>query len=908
MSEKARRTILNNGLTVITKEIRQLPIASFWVWYRVGSRNESTGTTGISHWVEHMMFQGTPTIGKGDIFRMVSANGGVLNGFTWLDYTAYFETLPSHRIDLAIAIESDRMVNSLFLPDEVERERTVIISEREGSENNPTYLLGEEMTATAFMAHPYGHSVIGWKSDLQAMTRDDLYDHYRTFYAPNNAIVVAVGDFDTEAMLGQIREKFEPIPSGPEVPAVRTTEPPQRGEKRVTMHYPAGAPQFEVAYHAPAVSGADAFPALVLDAILSGGKPMGMFGSRGTRMGRSSRLYRALVDAGLASSAGSSIALTRDPYILDIDATPRPGVSLEEIERVVFHEVEKLQQDGVGGEELERALKQVRAQLVYGSESVTDQGYWLGTMEAIDSYETYSEMLERLNRVTPKDVQRVAQQYLTEPNRTVGWLIPIETAGAGAAPAQAQTVGQPFFYNRSWVLGSGFWDELGDPALSTQHSALRTQNSELRTQNQWGGTPGSVSIKIERQQLGNGIVVLEHHDANSPQVIVRASLLAGSVFDSAEKSGIARFVAPMLIRGTEARSFQQLSEETDGLGMALNVEVGRAAAQVSVRCLREDFGRGLQILAEVLRRPTFPEEEITKLRAQIITGLREQETSARAVAERRFLEELYPEGHPYHLWPSGTQDTVAAITRDDLLAFYRGHYRPDILTVSVVGDVVPAEAVEQIRQVLGDWQAEGAPPQLNVPPVELPASAVREVAVPGKFQSEMVMGLPALSRKDPDYYALRLGNLILGELGLSGRLGAVIRDLMGLAYHVSSDVQASVGPSPWAVRAGVNPANVDKAIEAARQEIERWRSELVGEEEIGDGKSFLIGSLPIALESGDGIARTLLDIEFYQLGLDFLERYPQLIEGVTREAIRDAVRRWIHPEHLVTVVAGPKRD
>lgn len=897
----ARHTVLSNGLTVITKEIRQLPIASFWVWYRVGSRNESAGTTGISHWVEHMMFQGTPTIGKGDVFRMVSANGGVLNGFTWLDYTAYFETLPSQRIDLGIAIESDRMVNSLFLPEEVERERTVIISEREGSENNPAYLLGEEMGATAFMAHPYGHSVVGWKSDLQAMTRDDLYGHYRTFYAPNNAIVVVVGDFDTDTLMGMIREKFEAIPSGPDVPAVRTTEPPQRGERRVSMRYPAGAPQFDVAYHAPAVSSPDAFPMLVLDAVLSGGKPMGMFGSRGTHMGRSSRLYRALVDAGLASNAGSSFALTRDPYLFDIDATPRPGVSLEQIEGVAFQEVERIQKEGVGREEMERALKQARAQLVYGSESVTDQGYWLGALEAIDSYETYGRLLERLNQVTPEDVQRVAQQYLTETNRTVGWLIPTEMAAAPMPEESTRAAGQPFYYDgawvrsKSWVLGPESWQGSGSP----QHSALSSQS---------GGGVGRVSLAIDRQQLGNGIVVLGNLNANSPQVVVRASLLAGSVFDSPDRTGIARFVAPMVIRGTEDRSFQQLSEETDSLGMALNVEVGRLTAQVSVRCLREDFGRALEILAEVLRRPTFPEEEVEKLRAQIITGLREQETSARAMAERRFLEELYPVWHPYRLWPSGSQDTIAATTREELMAFYRRHYRPDLLTVAVVGDVAPAEAVKRIQPVLGDWRAEGKPPRLEIPPVELPPNTVREVVVPGKFQSEMVMGLPALSRKDPDYYALRLGNLILGELGLSGRLGAVIRDQLGLAYHVSSDVQASVGPSPWAIRAGINPSNVDKAIEGARMEIERWRTELVSEGEIEDGKSFLIGSLPIALEASDGIARTLLDIEFYQLGLDYLERYPRLIDGVTREAIRDAVRKWIHPEHLVTVVAGPKRD
>ncbi len=874
---ETRRTVLTNGLNVITREVHHVPIASFWVWYRVGSRNEIPGLTGISHWVEHMMFKGTPNIDKGEIFRLVNANGGVLNGFTWLDYTAYFETLPASRLQLSIDIESDRMANSVFDADEVGSERTVIISEREGSENSPAFLLGEELGAAAFQSHPYGHSVVGWKTDLQTMTRDDLYSHYRTFYTPNNAAVVVVGDFDTEELLGRVREKFEPIPSGPEVPPVRAVEPPQRGERRVIVRYPAGVPYLEIAYRSVAASHPDAFPLLVLDAVLSGGKPMGMFGSRGTRMGRSSRLYRGLVDSGLTSGAGSSFALTRDPYLFEIDASLRPGISLEEVEKAAFQEVERLQQDGVGDEELRRAVKQVKAQFVYASESVTDQSYWLGSMETIGTPDVYSKMIEKVEAVTVEDVQRVAREYLTESNRTVGWLIPTERNGAGGE-ATRSAAARPFFYS-------------GGEAQPASSEGAR-----------------AISWDIHRTELPNGIVVLVNQDQTTPQVVVRASLLAGSVFDPAEKAGIARFVAPMLIRGTELRSFQQLSEETDSMGMALNVEAGRLTGQVGLRSLKEDLPRGMEILAEVLRRPSFPGDEVEKLRMQIISGLREQETSARSVAEKNFLEVLYPQGHPYHQWPSGTQQTVGSITRDDLASFYRRYYRPDTLVVAVVGDITPGDAVEQVRRTFGDWHAEGERPRLDVPPVEPPKRSLEQKVVQGKFQSELVMGLPAISRDDPDYYALRLGNLILGELGLAGRLGANIREKQGLAYHVSSDLQASVGPSPWAVRAGVNPSNVDTAVESAFAEIQRWRDSLVTDQELEEGKSFLTGSLPIALETVDGVARSLLDIEFYKLGLDFFERYPSLINTVTPESIQAAVRKRILPEHIVAVVAGPDRQ
>lgn len=877
MSQIASRNVLPNGLTVLTKEVHHVPIVTFWVWYRVGSRNERPGTTGISHWVEHMMFKGTPSLSKGDIFRLVNANGGVLNGFTWLDYTAYFETLPSHKLDLSVTIESDRMANSLFAEDEVQSERTVIISEREGSENSPNFLLGEELNAAAFQSHPYGHSVIGWKTDLQRMTRQELFDHYRTFYAPNNAMVVAVGDFQTDALLHQVEESFGRIPAGPPVPRMDTTEPPQRGERRVTVRHPAGVPFLEVGYHAPGVSSPDAFPMVVLDAVLSGGKSMGIFGSGGTRMGRSSRLYRSLVDRGLASAAGSSFALTTDPYLFGIDATLKPGGSLDEVEKAVFQEVERLQQDGVTQEEMARAMKQVRAQLVFGSDSITDWGYWLGAMEVIDRHETFGEMLSRVEQVTAEEVQRVARQYLTESNRTVGWLIPADGKAAGG-DANGASSAQAYFYSG---LASG--EDRGE-----------------------GG--GAINLDVRRETLENGTVVLTSPNSTSPQVVVRANFLAGSVFDPEGKAGLARIAAPMLMRGTAKRSFQEMNEFTDSIGMAITADAGRLTAQASLRCLREDFATGLETLVELLRTPSFPEDELEKLRGQVIASLRQQDTSARTVAERRFLEELYPEDHPLHRWSSGTQESVSAITRDDLLAFYESYFRPDTLVVAVVGDITHEEALGQVRDAFSDWRSEGPTPSIAIPEVDGTLRRVVEMPMPGKFQSEMVMGLPALPRNHPDYYPLRLGNLILGELGLSGRLGASIRERQGLAYHVSSDVQASMGPSPWAIRAGVNPANVDRAVESAFQEVERWRSELVADEELEDGKSYLVGSLPIALESADGVARTLLDIEFYQLGLDFLDRYPQIVRAITAEAIRDAVNRWIHPDRIVTVVAGPPRE
>jgi zinc protease len=404
------------------------------VWYGVGARNEHGGITGISHWVEHMMFKGTPTLAKGQIMQMVAENGGTLNAFTSDDWTAYFETLPSDRLELALEIEADRMVNSLFDPEEVASERTVIISEREGSENEPDRLLDEEVSAAAFKVHPYGSGVIGWKCDLRTMTRDDLYNHYKTYYAPNNATMVVVGDFDTTELVKKVESLFGGHAERDAIPQLRAIEPEQMGERRVRVEHPGSTAQIEVVYHAPSAASPDIYPLMVADALLSGAKPMG-FGGAG--LGRSARLYKALVTTEIAASAGSYFSLHKDPHLFILAASAKAGddhiESLEKMEAALFEEVRKLQEDEIPQEELDKAVRQSRAQFVYSSDSVTSQAYMLGYLESIYSANMYDEALGKLAAVTPDDVRRVARTYLTKNDRTVGWFVPTEGDDAGSA-------------------------------------------------------------------------------------------------------------------------------------------------------------------------------------------------------------------------------------------------------------------------------------------------------------------------------------------------------------------------------------------------------------------------------------------------------------------------------------------
>jgi zinc protease len=425
-SDKLTKATLPNGLQVILKESHAAPVASFWIYYRVGSRNELPGLTGISHWVEHMLFKGTEAFPLGEFDRAVARAGGMSNGMTSQDWTTYFETFPAERIELALQAESDRMANSLFDPEETESERTVIISEREGSENSYLYLLQEEVQAAAHPAHSYHHPIIGWKNDLLTMERADLYRHYRTYYTPNNALAVVVGDFDTQTMLAQIEQYFGPLPPGPEAPSVRLQDPEQRAERRIILRGSDLTAYFILAFPAPQATHPDFFPLIIMDAVLGGAKGMGLFGGGGNN--RSNRLYKALVDTQLAVAVQSSYQPTIDPDLFSFTVTLAPETTHAQIEVALWAELRKIQQEGVTPAELQKAIKQTKAQFVYSSESVTYQAYWLGVSEILASTAWLDTWLDKLTAVTAAGVQRVAQTYFTPAKQTVGWYVPEKSA------------------------------------------------------------------------------------------------------------------------------------------------------------------------------------------------------------------------------------------------------------------------------------------------------------------------------------------------------------------------------------------------------------------------------------------------------------------------------------------------
>jgi zinc protease len=422
-----RAATLDNGLKVLVQEEHTAPLASVWCWYKVGSKDERTGQTGVSHWVEHMNFKGTTNIPRDEIKGIIEQVGGGWNGYTWIDQTTYLETATRDALDRMLFIESERMANCLYHPDDCESERTVIISELQGGENDPDQLLDQELTATAFKAHPYRHPTIGWLSDLQTMTRDDLFGYYRRFYVPNNATLVVVGDVDTDEALRRAEHHFGKIAPGTVAERLHTVEPEQIAERRVTIRKEGTTAYLKVGFHAPAIGDAGFFPLLILDAVLTGAKGLNLWSSfRMPPAQRRARLYRALVERGLASSVSGALLPTAEPFLYTISVTATEGTPLGSAEAVLLDALDLVRREAVTAAELEKARRQLRARLVFDNDSITNVAHQLGYFETIANVDTFLSLQDRIASVTLDDVAAAARATLNPSNRTIGWFDPVK--------------------------------------------------------------------------------------------------------------------------------------------------------------------------------------------------------------------------------------------------------------------------------------------------------------------------------------------------------------------------------------------------------------------------------------------------------------------------------------------------
>jgi zinc protease len=415
---------------------------------------------------------------------------------------------------------------------------------------------------------------------------------------------------------------------------------------------------------------------------------------------------------------------------------------------------------------------------------------------------------------------------------------------------------------------------------------------------------GTIATAL-RYELPNGMVALVQRNATAPTVSVYGEVRVGAANEPPEKNGLSAFTGAALIRGAGHRTFQEIVARTEAVGASVNAGGGMHSTGFAGRSLNEDVALILEILSDMVRAPMFPDEEIERLRGQFLMALREDEQDTSVRASRALRSIMFPPTHPYSRLSRGTIETISTLTREDLIQFHT-LYHPAATTIAVVGDIDPAAVIALIERFFGDWQAPGAPPRVTLPdPLPLPDQRRVHIALDGKSQTDIIWAVHGLDRRSPDYYAASVANMILGQLGIGGRLGERVREEQGLAYYCGSSLDADLGAGPWTAMAGVNPAHVERAIDAIVHEIRQFAAEGPTEQELADAHDFMTGRLAIGLETNDSIASTLLGIERYQLGLDYIERYPAIISSIDRDQVVEVARRYLATDDYAIVTAGP---
>ena len=904
-----QRTVYPNGLVLLCKEVHAAPVVSVWMYYRVGSRNEVQGQLGISHQVEHMMFKGTEKLGPGDIDRLFSERGGVNNAMTTQDFTAYNETLPSSALPVALRVEADRMRHSAMDPDQLTHERTVVLSELEGDENSPAFKLDAAVTEAAFEANPYRNPVGGYLYDVHRFTDKQVRDYYLSHYAPNNCTIVVVGDFVTSVLKKVVGGYFATDHPIQVETHLITQERPQNGERRVNVEGVGDTGYVEIAYHVPETGARDHYVMDVISTVLGSG--------------RSSRLYRALVEKGLATEVSAGDPDMKDPFLMEITATVAAGHTQVQVEQAIESELDALTTNPVSADELKKTINQVKASFVYRDDSVTSQASDLGFYASILDYRYLDTYLDRISALTTEDVQRVAAQYFTRENRTVGWFIPRPprpgeappTTGhsgplhyrpthkallaAGASPA-APGVG-PLTAGLESLIGRKHRRHVG--STGTGLSAGTVSSALLARLTPTGSATRPVVL---RRTLPNGMVVVVYPNHSNPDVSISGSLKAGAFLDPPGKAGLANFTATMLDRGTTTRTEEQFASALDFVGANIDVSAGGSGTFFTAHCLDENLPLVLEMLSDGLQNPAFATPVFDRVKNELLTAIKEADDDPASVSNENLFANLYPADHPLHWQTMGDSETVRAITREDLREFHSRYYRPDLVGLVVVGDVDPDQVFGEISRAFGEWTAVGPIPTTEPPAPEGQASPTRVVkTMPEKSEALVSIGFRGISRSDPRYYPAYLMNLIMGNDDFNSRLMKDVRDRQGLVYYVASHWTAGILPGPWVLEMETNPANVDAAVAAALTDVRAMQKDGATPAEMRLFKGWVTGNQALQLETDAGVADMLMQANYFDLGANYLWNYPRLIDAVTLKQVKAAAADLLHPESAVISIAGP---
>lgn len=875
-----------NGLTVLLMEDHSAPVATFMVTYLVGSRNEVTGSTGSTHLLEHLMFKGTEKFNKAkgtDPTRLMQNVGALINATTWYDRTNYYANLPNDHLEMVIEIEADRMRNLLLRDEDRQPEMTVVRNEFERGENDPVRALLKEIYQAAFVAHPYHHSTIGWRSDIEKVSIEKLREFYNTFYWPNNATVSVIGDFQKEEILGMIMKYYGRIPSSPHpIPVMYTEEPEQKGPRRVTLKRNGQLGVVSIAHKIPEGLHEDTFALSVLERILSSGK--------------NSRFYKLLTDKGLAVDVFLWNFPFHDPGLFAPFVFMTPGTTHESVEEIVLKEYENIKSNGVTEEEVDRAISQILADTAYARDGSFSIASVLNETISMGDWTFYLRYPEEVAKVTPADVQRVVETYLVEDHSTTGYFIPVIPGGgspAEAAPQQFSPESSALFYRRP---GLSEIDRLTGTAVSKSSKAESGSTSKNQE--------SSYSAAVVKNKI-HGIEVLSLKTGVKDVVTISGSFPAGDVFSPKHNSAIADLTGNMLDKGTAQKGKFELAEQLEKVGVSLSFSVSSHLLGISGQCLRKDLPLLIDLLAEQLREPAFDPEELEKLKKQRTGELKQLLEDPNYLASDLLGRLVFPKDHPNNQ-PSVEEviEDIKSVSVDDLRAFHKSTYGPDSMILAAVGDLDAKELQTSIRQAFKNWTG-GA----NIPSYE-PAGRRN----PGHEETVYMSDKPSVSvrlamasglrKTDDDYLDLMMGTYILGG-NFAARLMQTVRDEEGLTYGIGSRMSDDLySDGLWRISATFAPQLLEKGLASTHRELKRWYEEGITEEELAAKKTTLIGSYKVRLATTGGLAGRILS--FVQMGrpVSYLDQYPKDLQAIRLEDVNSAIQRYLNPDDMITVMAG----
>jgi len=864
---------LKNGLRVITHVDRSTPVVTVGTWYHVGSKNEVTGRTGFAHLFEHMMFQGSKNYDS-DYFTPLQEAGGSINGTTNQDRTWYFETVPSNFLELALFMEADRLANLLpaMTQEKLDNQRDVVKNERRQRVDNQPYGAAFEKIGEILYPkpHPYNWTTIGSLEDLQAASLEDVKDFFRQYYTARNTILVVSGDFDEKQAKTWIEKYFGPVVTGDEITRPNNPQPTLDKEIRVSVDdalAPLARRYFvwhSVRQYAPDEPALD-----ILSNILSSG--------RGSRL-QSNLLYgKELVSSVFGFNNTSEIAGT-----FQIQATARPGKSLDDIEKEIFAEIDRIKKDPPTAEEIARAKNSIESQTIFGLQTV------LGKASQLTNYAGYvgkanyfQEDLDRYARVTAADVQRVANTYLTA-NRLVMTYTPKPNTGGGS--------------NRAANQPTSVKSEKKDQArIDAQAAALPKA----------GPDPKLSLPPIEKTKLSNGLEVWMVEQRELPMISMNLVMKTGSANEPDGKTGVAGMTTTLMDDGTKTRSAVDISNQLQSIGASLNVGGGWDSTNVSLQTLTKNLDPALAIFADVVQNPTFPAAEFESTRGRLLVGLRQQRSNPNAINNTAFNKVLYGD-HPYGR--DNAEATLKAITRDDLANYYSATFKPENGVLIVAGDFNKSSLKSSLERAFSEWKSSG-----SVTPKQLPATG--PIAKPGIYivdrpnsaQSVVTAGQVGIDRSNPDYFPVVVMNSILGG-AITSRISMNLREDKGYTYGANSGFTYRRGAGPFRAGGDMQTAVTKESVFELMKEIRGIRGGIpVTQKELDYNKQSLIRRFPAAFETIGGISNQLASIAVYGLGDSYFNDYIGKVNAVTLDDVNRVANKYLDPDRMAIVIVGDRK-